>query len=238
MTKDLVGNVLDIKKALDISREPVGVKYTEEEPFEEPVKGCTFCGGLLSAANGDIVKQSETACSCPGGQTHLGLTEGMDMSLEMLVEGEKLWEDVETAKKAMRDMDKKAEPPTELPDKLFLYPIEKGFGDPDLVVMVVNAEQAARLLFLDQYWSGEPVGFEMGGSLCWGSVVYPLRNDQLNITVGDTSARDIGRWDPELMAASIPVSRVEKIADALDRSTAGVAEKSDKFKKFVEQMQC
>jgi len=82
---------------LGIEKEPVGVKYTDEDPGVEFEEGSyTVCGGLLEAADGKIIMLSEETCACPGGRSHLGLSQAREVSLEMLVEGEKLWCDLKT----------------------------------------------------------------------------------------------------------------------------------------------
>ena len=96
-----MGLIEDIDKIVDslgIEREPVGVKYTDEDPpagVEE--RKHTVCGGILEASDGEIIELSEDKCACFGGKKHLGLTEKGKTPWKMLVEGEKLWFDLKTA---------------------------------------------------------------------------------------------------------------------------------------------
>jgi len=69
----------------------------------------------------------------------------------------------------------------------------------------------------------------MRGSLCWSMITYPFVSGNFNLSVGDISARRMERWDPNIMAASIPWERIRGIADAIDLSTAGRAEPSKEF---------
>ena len=76
----------------------------------------------------------------------------------------------------------------------------------------------------------------MRGPLCWSAITYPLVSGNFNLTVGDISARRMERWDSGLMVASIPWERVSGIAEAVDFSTAGRAERSEEFERMTEKM--
>ena len=77
---------------------------------------------------------------------------------------------------------------------------------------------------------------EMKGSLCWSMITYPLVSGNFNLSVGDISARRMERWDPNIMAASIPWERIRGIAEAVEFSTAGRAESSEKFEMMTEKI--
>jgi len=91
-----------------------------------------------------------------------------------------------------------------LSKKVLLYPVRRGIFQPDLILMLVNAEQASRLITLNQFWDGKTPSIEMKGPLCWSVITYPLVSGNFNLSVGDISARRMERWDPEIMVASIP----------------------------------
>jgi len=232
-----IKDVEETERALGIEKEPVGVKYTDEDPGVEFEEGSyTVCGGLLEAADGKIIMLSEETCACPGGRSHLGLSQAREVSLEMLVEGEKLWCDLKTALRSSIESERIAKPPSGLAKRVFLYPVRRGLFRPDLVLMLVNAEQACRLIILNQFWDGKLPSIEMRGSLCWSTVTYPIVSGNFNVSVGDISARRMERWDPSIMVVSIPIERIAGIADAVDKSTAGTAETSREFKAMSEKM--
>jgi uncharacterized protein (DUF169 family) len=77
---------------------------------------------------------------------------------------------------------------------------------------------------------------DMRGSLCWSMITYPLVSGNFNVSVGDISARRMERWDPNIMAASIPWERISGIAEAVEFSIAGRAESSEKFEMMTEKM--
>ena len=232
-----IEQVKTIVDALDIEKEPVGIKYTDEDPGVEIKAGnYTVCGAILAASKDKIIVLSEESCACPGGKTHLGLTQRGEIPWKMLVEGEKLWFDVKTAIRSSIEVDKIARPPYGLSKRIFLYPAMKGIFQPDLILMLVNAEQASRLITLNQFWDGKTPSIEMRGSLCWSMITYPLVSGNFNLSVGDISARRMERWDPNIMAASIPWERIGGIAEAVEFSTAGRAEPSEKFERMTEKM--
>jgi uncharacterized protein (DUF169 family) len=175
-------------------------------------------------------------CACPGGKTHLGLTETRGVALRMLVEGEKLWCDVKTATRSRIESLKIASPPLGIASKVYLFPASQDIFVPDLVIFLVNAEQVSRLVTLAQFWDGKTPSFEMRGSLCWSTITYPIVSGNFNITAGDISARRMAGWDKNMMIASVPVEKVQGIADAIDKSTAGTAEPSRQFEMLVARM--
>lgn len=232
-----IEHLKNIVDALSIEKEPVGVKYTDEDPGIKIEGGnYTVCGAILAASEGKVILLSEERCACSGGKTHLGLTQKREIPWKMLVEGEKLWCDVKTAIRSSVEVEKIARPPSGLSTKIFLYPAMKRIFQPDLILMLVNAEQASRLITLNQFWDGKTPSIEMRGSLCWSMITYPLVSGNFNLSVGDISARRMERWDPNIMAASIPWERIRGIANAIDLSTAGRAEPSKEFEWMMEKI--
>ena len=184
--EDYIEHVKSIVEALSIKKEPVGVKYTDEDSGAEIEAGSyTVCGAILAASKGKIILLSEDRCACSGGKIHLGLTQKREIPWKMLVEGEKLWCDVKTAIRSGVEVDKIARPPYVLSKRIFLYPAMKGIFQPDLILMLVNAEQASRLITLNQFWDGKTPSIEMRGSLCWSMITYPLVSGNFNVSVGD-----------------------------------------------------
>jgi uncharacterized protein (DUF169 family) len=109
---EYIENVKNIVEVLGIEKEPVGVKYTDEDPrVEIEIGSYTVCGGILEASEGRIIVLSDERCACSGGKTHLGLTQRREPPWKMLVEGEKLWFDVKTAIRSSVEVEKIARLP-------------------------------------------------------------------------------------------------------------------------------
>jgi len=227
-------SVKKIRNVLHIESEAVGVKYTGESPVAKVAEGqYAVCNGILEAAGGKVIMLSKETCACAGGKSHLGLTGARTVPLKMLVEGEKLWYDVKTATRSRIESQKIATPPLGIASKVYLYPVGKDVFVPDLVIFLVNAEQVSRLITLVQFWDGRTPSFEMRGSLCWSSITYPVVTGHFNVTAGDISARRMAGWDTNIIIASVPVEKVQGIADAIDRSTAGTAKASRQFERMI-----
>ena len=225
-----------LKKVLKLQSEPVGVKYTDKPP-EEREEGCyPVCGAIPAAAEGKTVVLSKETCACPGGIAHIGLSEKVRVPGEILVEGEKLWADMTAFHRSAEATKRIAEPPFGLGNNVVFYPLREGTYEPDLVILLVNAEQACRLVTLNQFWDGKQTSMEMRGSLCWSSVTYPLVSGNLNVSLGDTSARRMENWDPTLLIVSIPGRKLDDILEAMDFSTAGTAESAKFFQEVTEMI--
>jgi len=226
-----------IRSALGIQREAVAIKYTDEQPPLEPSGGrYAVCSAILEAAAGKVIMLSGETCACPGGKAHIGLAESRAIPLKMLVEGEKLWSDVKTATRSRVETQKIALPPTGISSKVYLYPAGRNLFPPDLVIFLVNAEQVSRLVTLAQFWDGKTPPFHIRASMCWGAITYPMVSGNFNVTAGDISARRMAGWDENTMIATMPAEKVQGVAEAIERSTAGTAESSDQFKALTARM--
>ena len=65
--------IKEIRDALGIEREAVGVKYTDESPTAKLADGqYAVCNGILEAANGKVIMLSKENCACGGGKSSLG----------------------------------------------------------------------------------------------------------------------------------------------------------------------
>jgi uncharacterized protein (DUF169 family) len=147
-----------------------------------------------------------------------------------------LWCDVKTATRSFIESEKIAKSPFGIASKVYLYPVSKDVFVPDLIIFLVNAEQVSRLITLAQFWDGKTPSFEMRGSLCWSSITYPVVSGNFNVTSGDISARRMVGWDKNAMIASVPVEKIQGIADAINKSTAGTAKPSSEFVKMTKSM--
>ncbi|KXA91281.1 hypothetical protein AKJ57_01815 [candidate division MSBL1 archaeon SCGC-AAA259A05] len=166
---DFTDKVRKLKEVLDLPSEPVGVRYTDEAPEKREEGYYTVCGGIPAASNGKTILLSEQDCACFGGIRHLGLAKREEGGVpgELLVEGEKLWADLTSYHRSSKTTGEIAEPPYNLGENVVLYPLSEELYNPDLVLVIENAEQACRLVTLNQFWDGKSPSMEMRGSLCW-----------------------------------------------------------------------
>jgi uncharacterized protein (DUF169 family) len=120
-------------------------------------------------------------------------------------------------------MASRAPSPRGFGDYLVFSPLERSEFAPDLVIFLVNAEQACRLTALARYRQGLLPANEMEGSLCWSAIAYPFTSGDINITLGDATARRLEHWDPAELIVTVPAERLPGIVESIDRSSAGTA---------------
>jgi len=216
---------------LGIKGNPIAVTYTDEEIQPTITEGMDVCVSLLKARDGEIISLSKIKCRCPGGKWHLGLGPKRDKLEKVLVEGEKLWATVAIARQSIGNTHKIAPPPLGLTNYIVFSPLNKAELRPDLILILCNPGQASRLVFLADY-HGDPVKPEVLGSLCWSAITYPLMTGNLNITMGDPTARRHHGYDDNELIVSIPYRMMPNIMEAMEHSTAGKGKMAEWFERI------
>jgi uncharacterized protein (DUF169 family) len=87
----------------------------------------------------------------PGGKLHCGLGHGMPGMEKILVQGEKLWATVPIARMSIEETHRIAPPPLGLAKNIVFSPLNKASLRPDLVMILANAWQTSRLIYLSIY---------------------------------------------------------------------------------------
>ena len=139
---------------------------------------------------------------------------------KFLVHGEKLFCSIAAFNRAMMLA---SPPPFGLAENVIFAPMEKAEQMPDLVMFIVNAEQACRLIQLATYWDGVSPKTEMIGSACHMAVAYPLVSGEINVTFLDWTARRTKPYKPDELIVTVPYHRLPGIVEAIDLCTAGTA---------------
>lgn len=103
------------------------------------------------------------------------------------------------------------------------------------MLFLCNPEQACRLTTLARYKDGGLPPSELGGSLCWSTITYPLVMGNINVSLGDPSARRIEHGKPEELVVSVPTYKLHQLVESIDYCTAGVAKLSPEFERLIEQ---
>ncbi|NPV59333.1 MAG: DUF169 domain-containing protein [Actinobacteria bacterium] len=226
MKKAWQGELDGLVEALGIKSRPVAVTFTNEEVAEEKRKKVWVCNALKQAARGkSFVMDAETS-ACPGGGWHCGLTpppqgpswRGLQW---FLTRGEKLTASIVSFHR-MQSL--AAPPPLGMAERMLIGPVSDAEMRPDLVVFLVNAEQACRLVFLDHYWDGIPIRAELTGSLCSSAIAHPLVTGRTNVTFGDWTARRMQKFGPDVVFVSVPYERIRNLVSAVPECSAGTAE--------------
>ncbi|MDI6828065.1 MAG: DUF169 domain-containing protein, partial [Armatimonadota bacterium] len=139
---------------------------------------------------------------------------------KFLVNGEKLFCSVAVFQRVMM---LGSQPPEGAAENLVFSPMDKAEFMPDVVLFVVNPEQACRLIQLAVYWDGINPKTELVGSGCHMAIAYPIVSGELNVTFLDWTARRTRPYKRDELIVSIPYHKLPNIMEALDRCTAGTA---------------
>jgi uncharacterized protein (DUF169 family) len=216
-----------LKEVLGLSGSPVAVTYSDRPAGNARPGKYRACGAVPSARDGATVSLSKASSACRGAAGHLGLGAPAGNLEEMLLCGflvysEKLWASVSSARRALAHTSRRATP-RRLGDYVTFSPLERAEEDPDLVLFMCNPEQACRLTALARYREGVLPPSEMEGSFCWNTITFPLVTGNVNVSLGDSSARRIERWDPNELVVSVPTPKLHGIMESVDSCTAGSA---------------
>ena len=112
------------------------------------------------------------------------------------------------------------------PDKtgtyLALAPLEDAKFVPEVVLLIGTPLQISRIIWLDAYHTGQ-INTIHGEPLCSGAIGAPISRGRIGISFLDMACRSLGRYKPEEMIIGIPYSRMERIADSINKSIGGTA---------------
>ncbi|HHY37480.1 MAG TPA: DUF169 domain-containing protein [Clostridia bacterium] len=221
-----------LKEVLQLEGSPVAVTYTDEPVSNDSSKGYAVCGAIAAARRGEVINLSAANCSCLGGSGHVGLAprspEAFSKLKKFLVEGEKLrgsyaafWRSGNLSS---------SHPPVGLGRYIVFSPLERAALKPDLVLFVVNAETASRLLALANYEPGMPIRVELTGSTCATAITIPLATGNINLSLIDTSSRKlVPEFKAEELIFTVPYFRLQLLVESIPCCTAGTAEMGMSF---------
>ncbi|MCL6518396.1 MAG: DUF169 domain-containing protein [Armatimonadetes bacterium] len=214
-----------LKNVLELRGSPVAVTYSMEPAKNAEPGKHSACKAILDARDGKVINLTKDSSSCPGGIWHLGLgprpSGDQDKALKkFLVNGEKLFCSIAVFQRVMM---LGTPPPKGAAENVILAPMEKAGLMPDVVLFLVNAEQACRLIQLAAYWDGINPRTELIGSGCHMAIAYPIVSGEINVTFLDWTARRTRPYKPDELIISIPYHKLPNIVEAIDKCTAGTA---------------
>ena len=132
------------------------------------------------------------------------------------------FKDVETAKKAMKDM-MAIQPPTT--KGVFFY--SKEFDDidiiPDVIVLSVSSAELTRIIQAYQFNTGERVTASMGGLRVVNSdlIVRPYLTGKINVAPYCLGARLIAEFEADRMGIGMPFTIFEELVKGMEDSKTG-----------------
>lgn len=230
---------LIFKELLNLDFSPVAVSCLKEPLLKDTAKKIRICRAILEAGKGAALQVDKINNACFGAAWHLGFHQIKDpkvinMVKKFVVEGEKLFCSYEALDNLMSGME---EPPDNSNSYFVLSPLEKTEVQPDLVIFVVNAEVACRLLTLVTFLDGIMPKIKIGGPTCRMSIIYPLVSKEVNISFYDYTARRMCNLEKDKLLISIPYNKIRRIIESIDKCSAGRAkiEFPPDFREFLQK---
>jgi len=214
----------ELKEVLKLEGWPVAVTYTFEPPAAEARK-CRVCNALVAARDGATIDLTKDNQQCGGGNFQLGLTprpggRASKPLKDFLVGGEKLYCSLAAYQ---RSLTLTPPPPLGLADHVILGPLPHAELKPDVVVFIVNAEQACRLVTLDTYDHGIPPRIHMAGATCYQAITYAVVSGELNVSLMDYTSRRIKGYKASDLFVTAPYHRLRGMVASVPFCTAGTA---------------
>lgn len=231
---------LTFKELLGLENSPVALKCAKD-----PLPGAShdktrICRAILDAGSGKTIQLDKTNNICFGGSWHLGFSQVKDskaaeMLKKFVVEAEKVVCSLSALDNLLQHMDA---PPDNSQNHFLLAPMEKSEFQPDLIIFIVNPDAACKLLTLAIFPDGEMPNIKIGGPTCRLGIIYPLVKNEMNISFYDHTARKLCNVEKDKLLVSIPYNRIPKIAESIDKCSAGRAkiECPPEFKGFLQQI--
>lgn len=212
-------------EVLELRREPVAITYAEERTQGALTDKYRVCRALKDVSEGATIELSADNSACPGGSQYLGLRAQLPdrqvVLRDFLIRGEKLFSCPAAIHRSLTLTD--AKPPLGLTPYVLLAPLSHAPLAPDVTVFICDAWQAARLVNLAYYETGEPMQCDPTGALCRSAITYPLVTNRVNVTLGDVTARRMEGYGRDELFVSLPYVALRSVAWSLDRCSAGTA---------------
>ena len=237
--KDWQKYSLTLKELLVLEYSPVAVAFVKGPIAGQFHKKVRICWAILDAGKGESVQLNKTNNACFGASWHLGFQKiqdpgVVDMVKRFVVEGEKLFCSYEALERLMSHM----EPvPDNSQNSFMLTPMENADFEPQVIIFVVNAESACRLLTLTTFLDGRMPKIKIGGPTCRMTIIYPLLTGEVNISFYDYTARKMCKVEKDKLLVTIPYSRVVEMVESIEKCSAGKAkiEFPPEFREFLQK---
>lgn len=180
-----------------------------------PAENLRFCQAMMAARRGASILMPPHRHSCPDGTSIFGMT-GVP---EKLATGEiyVLFHKLVNAEAAAQMV---AERPT-LPEKsrraTYVAPLAKTVRTPEVIVFTGTPEQIMWLCMSMSYYTGHRFDFHASGynSMCVEAVLYPLMENEPNITFGCYGCRAASDIGEDMMFMGVPTDAMPTVVRGL-----------------------
>jgi len=216
MKKD---SIRKVEISLGLEREIVGVKFIDYKKefdlleLDIPEKKGPFCYLVRHAMDGNLIKINSNNITCDYSKYALGITkpdEAIRAGRSYCYAG--LYESNSIAKEIVESMKY---------SDMNIYGVVVGplklMEDADVVIIADYGETIMRLMQGYAYKFGNPKNLSFFGNqaMCADLVSKPYGNNDINISLMCRGARAHGRFDRGEIAAGIPISMFDSLADGI-----------------------
>lgn len=208
-----------IMDKLDLRWQPVAVSLIDKDELLPdaplPPENLRFCQAMMAARRGASILMPPYRHACPDGTSIFGMT-GVP---EKLATGEiyVLFHKLVNAEAAARMV---AERPTLEPKSrraTYVAPLDKTVRVPEVVVFTGTPEQMMWLCMSMSYYTGHRFEFKASGynSMCVEAVLYPMLEQEPNITFGCYGCRAATDIGEDMMFMGIPTEKLPIVVQGL-----------------------
>jgi len=214
-----------LKGILGLRWSPVAVKFVgidDQLPSDvpRPWGRLYVCQAVALAKRGKTLLLTPDRCKCPDGGPILGLMRTPDR----IKRGEyhssvRAFGKFASAKEARRIVSERPSFAECSVKAVVFAPLESSPVDPDVVIVILNPEQAMWICIAATYFTGERLEFSTSGhnSLCSDCMVVPHQTGKMNISFGDYGCRGSTEICDSEMFVGIPWGLMPRIVEALER---------------------
>lgn len=220
--ESLIENCLALKNLIEMSGNPVSIKYCQDIPENRfNINEQVICQSLQDARYGGEIAICKENSKCSGGSYFLGLLEFDAKILDFWINIEKTHINRCVGVGYMRKI---PAPPVSVAKYVTLASIEKATEIPDLIAFFCNPAKAARLMGLHIFQKGCPSQIYSYAAACAAAVGIPMVTGDLHVSFIDNSARLIAGFKEDELIVTIPAVQIESMASNIKKCIWGTAE--------------
>jgi uncharacterized protein (DUF169 family)/NAD-dependent dihydropyrimidine dehydrogenase PreA subunit len=208
-----------IMEKLDLRWQPVAVSLIDKDELlpdvPMPPENLRFCQSLMAARRGASILMPPFKHSCPDGTSIFGMT-GVP---EKLATGEiyVLFHKLVNKEAAAQMVRERPTLPAKSKRATYVAPLAKTVRDPEVVVFTGTPEQMMWLSMSMAYYTGHRFDFKASGynSMCVEAVLYPMIEQQPNITFGCYGCRAATDVGEDMMFMGVPTALIPTVVKGL-----------------------
>lgn len=208
-----------IMEKLDLRWKPVAVGLIDKDELlpdvPMPPENLRFCQAMMAARRGASILMPPNKHSCPDGTSIFGMT-GVP---EKLATGEiyVLFHKLVNAEAAAEMVRERPTLPPKSMRATYVAPLSDTVREPEVVVFTGTPEQMMWLCMSMSYYTGKRFNFKASGynSMCVEAVLYPMLEQEPNITFGCYGCRAATDVGEDMMFMGVPTAKLPTVVQGL-----------------------